>query len=93
MKTAFQNQDVAKYAAQGILLPMEDYITEENTPNIWRMFREQPTIKAISTSPDGHIYSLPSYGGNKSSFQKDNHKICGCLFLCVTKFSTTNILT
>ena len=68
MKTVFQNQDVAKYAAQGILLPMEDYITEENTPNIWRMFQEQPTTKAIATSPDGHIYSLPSYSGNKSSF-------------------------
>lgn len=68
MKSSFQNQDIAKYAAQGILLPMEDYITEENTPNIWKMFHEHPTTKAISTSPDGHIYALPSYTGNKAGF-------------------------
>ncbi len=68
MQSVFQNQDVAKYAAQGVLLPMEEYITEENTPNIWRMFQEHPTTKAIATAPDGHIYALPSYSGNPSGF-------------------------
>ncbi len=68
LKTQFQNVDVAKYASQGVLLPLEDYITEENTPNIWKMFQEQPTTKAIATSPDGHIYALPSYGGGKAQF-------------------------
>ncbi len=68
LKNAFQNVDVAKYAAQGVLIPLEDYITEENTPNIWRMFEEQPTTRAIATSPDGHIYALPSYSGGKGAF-------------------------
>ncbi len=66
-KTQFQNVDVAKYAAQEVLVPLEDYITEENTPNIWRMFQERPTTKAIATSPDGHIYALPSYGGGQGA--------------------------
>ncbi len=68
IRAVFQNQDVAKYAAQGILLPMEEYITEENTPNIWKMFTDHPSTKAISTSPDGHIYALPSYTGNPSDY-------------------------
>lgn len=63
-KVVFQNLDVAKYASQGILVPLEEYITEENTPNICRMFKEQPTTKAIATSPDGHIYALPNYSGD-----------------------------
>lgn len=68
MGAVFQNVDVAKYAEQGVLIPMDEYISEETTPNIWRMFTEQPTTKAIATSPDGHIYALPSYGGDKSPF-------------------------
>ena len=42
-RSVFQNVDVAKYADEGILIPIEDYISEENTPNIWKMFQEQPT--------------------------------------------------
>jgi len=64
----FQAADVAKYANQGVLIPMDEYINDENTPNIMKMFRDQPTTKATTTSPDGHIYSLPSYNGNKGSF-------------------------
>ncbi len=67
-KTQFQNVDVARYADEGILIPLEEYISEENTPNIWKMFQDFPTTKAIATSPDGHIYALPSYGGNKGQY-------------------------
>lgn len=64
----FQAADVAKYASQEVLIPMDEYISEENTPNIMRMFNEQPTTKATATSPDGHIYALPSYNGNMGAF-------------------------
>ena len=64
LKTAFQNVDVAKYASQGIFIDLTPYISEENTPNIWKMFTDHPTTKAIATSPDGGIYALPSYSGN-----------------------------
>lgn len=67
-RTAFQNVDVAKYADEGILIPLEDYINEKNTPNIYKMFQEHPTTKAIATSPDGHIYALPSYNGDPGAY-------------------------
>ncbi len=68
MKTEFQNQDIAAYAAEGILIPLEDYINEKDTPNIYRMFTEAPSTKAVSTSPDGHIYALPQYNGRVDSY-------------------------
>ena len=64
----FDDATVSKYAAQGILVALDEYISEENTPNIWKMFQEQPTTKAVATSPDGHIYALPLYKGK----QEDN---------------------
>ena len=48
-----------KYGAQGILIPLEDYI-EEYGPNIKAMFEANPGLKKSVTAPDGHIYSLPS---------------------------------
>jgi len=59
---------VSKYAAQGILIPLDEYISEENTPNIWKMFQEVPSAKAVITNPDGHIYSFPSYKGNIADY-------------------------
>ncbi|MCU9612580.1 extracellular solute-binding protein [Caldibacillus lycopersici] len=43
---------------QGVFIPLEDLI-EENMPNLMKAFEEDPTLRAIVTSPDGHIYSLP----------------------------------
>ena len=40
-------------------IPLEDLI-EENMPNLTKAFEEMPALKAIATSADGHIYSLPS---------------------------------
>ncbi|MBO4940611.1 MAG: extracellular solute-binding protein [Clostridia bacterium] len=64
----FDDYTISKYAAQGIFVALDEYISEENTPNIWKMFQEQPSAKAISTNPDGHIYSLPLYTGNETNF-------------------------
>ena len=65
---SFDDATVSKYAAQGILIALDEYISEENTPNIWRMFQEQPTTKAVATAPDGHIYGLPLYTGNEVNY-------------------------
>ena len=62
--------DVSKYAAQGVLIALDEYISEKNTPNIWRMFKEHPTTKAVATSPDGHIYALPTYSGNEANYME-----------------------
>lgn len=43
---------------QAMFIPLEDLI-EENMPNLKAAFEKDPTLKALVTSPDGHIYSLP----------------------------------
>lgn len=39
-------------------IPLEDLI-EENMPNLMAAFESEPEMRAIVTSSDGHIYSLP----------------------------------
>ncbi|MBQ6895008.1 MAG: extracellular solute-binding protein, partial [Clostridia bacterium] len=65
--------EVVRYANSGILIPLEEYITKKNTPNLWKLFEKYPTAKSIITLSDGHIYSLPSIsdfeaGAYESSF-------------------------
>ncbi len=55
----FQPADISQYAANGNIIPLEDYINEKDTPNIYKMFQDRPAIKAASVTPDGHIYTLP----------------------------------
>ena len=53
-------QDIYKYGQRdGVLLQLDEYINETLTPNIARYF-EDPAIAGACTTPDGHIYSLPS---------------------------------
>ncbi len=52
--------DVSKYAASGVLVPLDQFINEKDTPNIWKMFEENPEVKAANYLPDGKMYSLPS---------------------------------
>ena len=40
------------------IIPLEDLITEENTPNIWAILQENPGLKELITASDGHIYTL-----------------------------------
>jgi len=51
--------DVAVYGPQGYLLPLNDYINEDITPNLVRVFEQRPEAKALSTLSDGNIYTLP----------------------------------
>lgn len=63
-----QDTDVSKYAANGVLIPLDDYINEEITPNLCKLFEKYPSAKAVSTYTDGHIYSLPRFNGMKSDY-------------------------
>ncbi len=63
LSNAFNATDVSKHAANGILIPLDEFITEENTPNLWKMFQEHPETKAANYLPDGKMYSLPRYKG------------------------------
>lgn len=40
------------------IIPLEDLITKENTPNIWAILENNPTLKEQITTPSGHIYTL-----------------------------------
>lgn len=55
------SDEVVKYGSEGILIPLEDYITEETTPNLWKIFQDYPDYKSAVTAPDGHIYSLMGF--------------------------------
>lgn len=55
----FQPSDISQFAANGVILPIEDYINEKDTPNIYKMFQERPEIRAALNAPDGHMYTLP----------------------------------
>ncbi len=43
----------------GSFIPLDDYI-DEYMPNFKKIMEEDPTMKALATSADGHIYGLPS---------------------------------
>lgn len=51
--------DVSTYSAAGVLIPLESYITEELTPNLYQLMQKSPESFAIETHQDGHIYALP----------------------------------
>ncbi len=53
---ALSDSDIAKNP--GVFIPLEDMI-EEHMPNLVNAFADDPTLRAMVTSPDGHIYSLP----------------------------------
>lgn len=44
---------------QSLFIALDDYI-DENMPNFKAIIESDPTMKALATSSDGHIYGLPS---------------------------------
>ncbi|WP_248926231.1 extracellular solute-binding protein [Paenibacillus hamazuiensis] len=54
-----ETDEVAKYGTQGIFIPLEGLI-EKYAPNFSKILKENPQYKKELTSPDGHIYSLPT---------------------------------
>jgi putative aldouronate transport system substrate-binding protein len=62
------DQDFMNFSAAGLILPLEKYMNEKNTPNIMELFKKLPTTKNVVTFPDGHIYTIPKYTGFKENF-------------------------
>ena len=40
------------------IIPLEEYITPEITPNIYAILEANPGLRELITAPDGHIYTL-----------------------------------
>ncbi|WP_284646514.1 extracellular solute-binding protein [Paenibacillus silviterrae] len=59
---ALETDEVAKYGSQGIFIPLEGLI-EKYAPNFNKILKDNPSYKKELTSPDGHIYSLPTIDG------------------------------
>lgn len=57
---AIEGTNVVDYANQGILLPMDEYITPEIMPNLSAKLEARPEWKEGITLDDGHIYELVS---------------------------------
>ena len=57
---AFTKTDVQKLGEQGVVVPLEDLI-KQYAPNIQKALDSNPVLKAMSTTPDGHIYSMPQW--------------------------------
>lgn len=56
--TGFSNAEIATYGTNGTLLPLETLIPKY-MPKLNAIFEKRPDIKAVVTSSDGHIYTLP----------------------------------
>ena len=68
ISNVLQDTDISRYAASGVLVPLDEYINEDITPNLCALFEKVPSAKAISTMTDGHIYTLPRYNGIEADY-------------------------
>lgn len=68
--TSFVNDsDASMMAANGLLLPLNDYITEDIMPNFTsRVVAENPDIMGVCTMPDGNIYTMPYYNALQGNY-------------------------
>ena len=67
----FGNSDLIRYAEQGVIIPVEDYI-DNNMPNLKGVFDKYPEYRTMCTDSEGHIWALPwieQLGSNKTAIQ------------------------
>ena len=55
------DSDYTKYS--GLFLDLNDYLSEDLTPNIMTMFEEEPDTKVLATTMEGKIYGTPKFQG------------------------------
>jgi len=54
----FGDTDLLKYAKQGVIINLEDYI-DKYMPNLCKVFEQAPEYRTMCTDTDGHIWALP----------------------------------
>ena len=67
----FSNSDLIRYADQGVIIPVEEYI-DANMPNLKAVFDKYPEYRTMCEDADGHIWALPwieQLGSNKTAIQ------------------------
>ncbi|MFB9279013.1 extracellular solute-binding protein [Cohnella cellulosilytica] len=58
LKSNASKQQISSFAAQGQLLPLDEYL--DYAPNVTAILDANPEVRQAITSPDGHIYFLPT---------------------------------
>ncbi len=67
----FGDSDLLKYADQGIIIALEDYI-DAYMPNLKAVFDKYPEYRTMCTDTNGHIWALPwieQLGAEKTAIQ------------------------
>ena len=67
----FSDSDLLKYADQGIIIPLEEYI-DEYMPNLKAVFDKYPEYRTMCTDTEGHIWAFPwieQLGSEKTAIQ------------------------
>lgn len=67
----FSDSDLLKYADQGVIIPLEEYI-DAYMPNLSAVFEKYPEYKTMCTDTEGHIWALPwieQLGSEKTAIQ------------------------
>lgn len=67
----FGDSDLLKYADQGVIIPLEEYI-DNYMPNLKAVFDKYPEYRSMCTDTEGHIWSLPwieQLGAEKTAIQ------------------------
>lgn len=67
----FSDNDLLKYAKQGVIIPLEKYI-DAYMPNLQAVFEKYPEYRTMCTDTDGHIWALPwieQLGNEKTAIQ------------------------
>lgn len=67
----FGDSDLLKYADQGVIIPLEEYI-DAYMPNLKTVFDKYPEYRAMCTDSEGHIWALPwieQLGSEKTAIQ------------------------
>lgn len=59
-KCVVDADDITKYASEGMLVPIEDYLKDPNVaPNFSALMAADPSIEKQIRSGDGHLYGFP----------------------------------
>ena len=67
----FSDNDLLKYAKQGVIIPLEEYI-DAYMPNLQAVFEKYPEYRPMCTDTEGHIWALPwieQLGNEKTAIQ------------------------
>ena len=67
----FSDSDLLKYADQGIIIPLEEYI-DAYMPNLSAVFEKYPEYRTMCTDSEGNIWALPwieQLGSEKTAIQ------------------------